>query len=490
MNKISSDAYWEGRVFGFFRKKTQLEQLIAKDGIEHATERFAEIISRKLPTREIAYQFILEELDGASQGNAASMRFAQSSGIPPTEYKAALSNSNPEVDGPDGPQQQLLALSLNLANNQALMAEFRCKVDDKIMRRFSLGKYAKPVVATQLQETKVVGKSHEVVHAVPEKTYRLIDIVEKKHTTELGLFEDLNRDLASYIEKDEHDDPLRKMAYAYARRTAMAGLRFQGIVGQNVVKHVQDIFVALQRSTGQTINFQREAASQATELVESYIPRLTRERESVLFHHAREGTTAVELAENLDYFDIDRIEDDPVSIDKCLDLIDRMLEIRKAVGLDAAVGSGPRQKRLIDLVEKSSTAKLGAFASMGDDVRAASAMFVGDDILFASAGYAFILSACGAYVAGGVNPKLITDYCNSAKTLMSSIGDNQELHSVCKKQAVDLARTYVHRLTPEAADVIMATGLEFNVFAEDGRSRMSPEEVVQHARRIARDTGA
>jgi len=35
-------------MFKFFRKKTQLEQLIAKDGIEHATEGFAEIISGKL----------------------------------------------------------------------------------------------------------------------------------------------------------------------------------------------------------------------------------------------------------------------------------------------------------------------------------------------------------------------------------------------------------------------------------------------------------
>ena len=132
----------EAYVFGLFKKKTQLEQLIAKDGIEHATERFAEIISRKLPTTEIAYEFILEELDGASQGNEASKRFAESSGIPATEYKGALSNSNPDVDGADGPQQLLLRLSLELLQNQALMAEFKCKVDDKVMKRFRLGKYA------------------------------------------------------------------------------------------------------------------------------------------------------------------------------------------------------------------------------------------------------------------------------------------------------------------------------------------------------------
>lgn len=141
-------------MFGLFKKKTQLQKLIANDGIEHATERFAEIISRKLATREIARQFILEELDGASQGNEASQAFARSSGIPVCDYQGALQNSNPEIDGPEGPQQLLLALSIQLMPKQALMAEFRCKVDDKVMKRFKLGKYDTKYaqLASQLRE--------------------------------------------------------------------------------------------------------------------------------------------------------------------------------------------------------------------------------------------------------------------------------------------------------------------------------------------------
>ena len=129
-------------MFGLFKKKTQMERLIAQDGIEHVTARFAEIVARKLPTKAIAYHFILEELDGASQGNAASKRFAECSGVAAVAYRGALSNSNPEVDGPDGPQQLLLGLSMDLARNADLMAEFRCKVDDKIMKKFRLGRYA------------------------------------------------------------------------------------------------------------------------------------------------------------------------------------------------------------------------------------------------------------------------------------------------------------------------------------------------------------
>lgn len=129
-------------MFNMFRKKSQVQKLIETDGLEHVTDRFADIICRKLTSQRIAYQFILEELDGASKGNEASKAFALRSGIAPSEYATALHNSIPEVDGPDGPQQLLLGLSLELANDSEQMANFRCTIDDKIMRRFRFGKYA------------------------------------------------------------------------------------------------------------------------------------------------------------------------------------------------------------------------------------------------------------------------------------------------------------------------------------------------------------
>ncbi|WP_151444704.1 hypothetical protein [Halomonas lysinitropha] len=131
-------------MFGFGRKKSQLEKGIEKDGIEHATDRVAELVAARIPNNEIAYRFILEELDGASMGNNASKVFATSSGINSAEYKGALNNSIPDVDGPDGPQQLLAGFSMHLLGNQELMAKFRCKVDDKIMKRFQLGKYMSP----------------------------------------------------------------------------------------------------------------------------------------------------------------------------------------------------------------------------------------------------------------------------------------------------------------------------------------------------------
>jgi hypothetical protein len=128
-------------MFGFGRKKSPLEKAIERDGIEHATDRVAEIVAAKIPSKVIAYQFILEEIEGASMGNNASQIFAKSSGINSSQYKGALRNSIPEVDGPDGPQQLLLRFSMPLMGNQEMMAKFRCMVVDKIMKKYRVGKY-------------------------------------------------------------------------------------------------------------------------------------------------------------------------------------------------------------------------------------------------------------------------------------------------------------------------------------------------------------
>lgn len=333
-----------------------------------------------------------------------------------------------------------------------------------------------------------IGKQTKVtITPIQEKKPRLIEVLNKNNRTDLGPFEDLNRDLAYYIEQNfETCDPMIKMAYGYARRVAMAGLYFQGIVAQNVVNHVQDIFVGLQKLTGQTIDFQREAAGQATEVLQAYVPRLTREHERALLHYAREGTTAVALANDHGYMDIDELEDDPVSIDKSLDLIDYVADDDSCAGQLFSSENKPNGlPRLIDFVEKVSSSKLGSFASMCDDIKVSSHKFVGREPLFAAAGYATILGRCAVFVGGGVSPKIIADAVDQTKVLIADVEGNQEAVNICKSQAVALASTYVYKLTSEAADVIIEMGLKFERFVNDDKERLSPDEVVLRARRIA-----
>ena len=130
-------------MFGIFKKKqkSDLERLIEKDGIEYAAKRFSEIILQKIPTTEIAYQFVLEEIEAASQGNDTAIRFARNSGISPQEYKGSMRNSRPEIDGPDGPQQFILALCMQLQPNVNLVVDLRTKIVDNVMKTLSFGKY-------------------------------------------------------------------------------------------------------------------------------------------------------------------------------------------------------------------------------------------------------------------------------------------------------------------------------------------------------------
>lgn len=276
-------------------------------------------------------------------------------------------------------------------------------------------------------------KPTEVAIDPPQQKPRLIEVLSRNNTTDLGPFEDLNRDLANYIEKNfETCDPMIKMAYGYARRVAMTGLYFQGIVGQNVVNHVQDIFVGLQKMTGQTIDFQRKAAIQATEVLQSYVPRLTREHERALLLYAREATTAVALADDHGYLDIDALEDDPVTIDKCLDLIDHVAGVDSSARQLFSSADKPNSlPRLIDFVEKVSSSRLGAFGNMCDDIKASSHKFVGRDPLFAAAGYATILGRCAVFVGGGVHPKIIVDAVDQTKPLMADVEGNQEALTGC-----------------------------------------------------------
>lgn len=82
----------------------------------------------KIISKKIARQFVLEELDAASQGNDDAVFFAQNSGFSPWEYSGAMRNSYKEVDGPDGPQQYLLKSISNYSFDIDFMVKIRVQV--------------------------------------------------------------------------------------------------------------------------------------------------------------------------------------------------------------------------------------------------------------------------------------------------------------------------------------------------------------------------
>lgn len=235
----------------------EMQKTIQEHGIDRTAELIAEYINEKIPSEDVAVQFILEELEAASEGNESAKIFAQTSGFDEDDYLGAMKNSFEEVDGPDGPQQEILNLCMMLYPDQRLMTELRIKTVDLIMKDWKLGKYASV-----------------------DENMRLIDVVEKRENHEWGVFADIMNDLGEYSKEhgsyDQQNNILRFMAYAYTRRTAAAGLFLQGYWSREYYDHASNFFKSAQLSTGQSVEFQENAAKQSMEFLLSYDQRLNK----------------------------------------------------------------------------------------------------------------------------------------------------------------------------------------------------------------------
>lgn len=124
-------------MFGWGKRKTEVQQIIERDGMQEAVVRCARTVGLKIPTVDVYRQFLLEELDAAQHGNAEAQAFAHSAGIPHSEYNGAMRRSFPEVDGPNGPQQALVRLCHQLGGDSEEVARFRIAVIRELMAAVS-----------------------------------------------------------------------------------------------------------------------------------------------------------------------------------------------------------------------------------------------------------------------------------------------------------------------------------------------------------------
>lgn len=251
--------------------QNELIETINGLGIDKTAELLAEYLNQKIESEDVAIQFVLEEIEAASQGSELARQFAANSGFDEDDYKGAMYNSFEEVDGADGPRQEILNLCMMLYPNQQLMTELRIKTVDHIMRIWDLGKYA-----------------------AVNNNIRLVDVIKKSNNLPEGVFANINNDLNESIKED--DDIMILMAYGYARRTIAAALYLQGVFSRENYNQARNIFKSLQISTGQSVEFQESAAKQSDELLHSYDSRFTKEFTSKV-------TTVVELDQVISAYD-------------------------------------------------------------------------------------------------------------------------------------------------------------------------------------------
>lgn len=101
------------------------------------------VIFPLLSSQRLAWEFILEELDGARQGGSSAREWAATCGIAETYYIGALNRDNSRIDGPGGPQQTLAVLCLNVNHDHGpeAMAALRTAVGKKVIEHFALDRY-------------------------------------------------------------------------------------------------------------------------------------------------------------------------------------------------------------------------------------------------------------------------------------------------------------------------------------------------------------
>ncbi len=130
---------------------------------------------------------------------------------------------------------------------------------------------------------------------------RLEKYIEKKYNLVEGVLGNISNDLNDgmaelkiSLEHASYEKKLIKMAYAYARRTAAAGLFLQGVFSRQDYQHAQKIFQSIQIQTIHTVDFQEDAADIAAKFLLSYDCRLTKELSSILIMLAtQEGVVSL-----------------------------------------------------------------------------------------------------------------------------------------------------------------------------------------------------
>ena len=105
---------------------------------ENTISHISELVIRKIPNKQIAYQFVMEELDAARQGDHVSIAFVENSGFLPNEYIGAMNNSCEEVDGAGGPQQELIKQAMAVVTSMEDMRDIKLGVVQQVIDAFNL----------------------------------------------------------------------------------------------------------------------------------------------------------------------------------------------------------------------------------------------------------------------------------------------------------------------------------------------------------------
>ncbi len=118
---------------------------VPKGNIKYSAQKIADLVSNSFSSREVAIQFVLEELDIAQNGNTRERMFVINSGVEHKLYNDSIANFNQKnkvkLEEVDDACKQLSDLLDILNGSTSFKVQFRLATLDQIMRKYNIGKY-------------------------------------------------------------------------------------------------------------------------------------------------------------------------------------------------------------------------------------------------------------------------------------------------------------------------------------------------------------
>ncbi|SPL69431.1 hypothetical protein [Acinetobacter stercoris] len=295
-------------MFGAFFRKKGLKNPVELSKFK--TEVYQGLVQRIRNPQQL-YDFFMEDIDGASQGNSIAQQYVNSLGLFKVEYKGALyqSSSMDEDDSAlDYLNNKISPLLINeLGLDKAILV--RCQIlqkffkDNKNLLDEVRLKHARYMLNTAEERHVRERKADEWIEVVnyflsysgkKPVAKDLTDIVPRKNWTEFGFYYDLYQDIKDYMSENEeipHDimTPLN-----YALRFSYGGLYAQGLCTKEVfdsISHpfnVRMIMVGRMLSKEEQVNFQEDSLTQAVKWINtSYDNKVKRHTTSLIVQAAR-----------------------------------------------------------------------------------------------------------------------------------------------------------------------------------------------------------
>lgn len=111
--------------------------------ITDTTSSLIKVIDSKERSYEVAYQFILEELDAGQHGTKFVQERISKCGIDANEFNDAMKRSWDDVDGKGSPQEYMIISTAALSQRYPidLVASLRITIVEYIMEHYGIGKY-------------------------------------------------------------------------------------------------------------------------------------------------------------------------------------------------------------------------------------------------------------------------------------------------------------------------------------------------------------